>query len=57
MSAQEIADALNHSEYTIWEYHKDTGTLVTKEDVRRCITNKNQCLIVKCGNGRYINKF
>lgn len=53
MSAQEIADALNDSEYTVWEYHKTTGTLVTKEDVRACINNKNQNLIIKCGNNWY----
>lgn len=57
MSAQEIADALNDSEYTVWEYHKTTGTLVTKEDVRACINNKNQYLIIKYEDGRYINKF
>ena len=53
MSAQEIADALNDSEYTVWEYHKTTGTLVTKEDVRACINNKNQEEIIKCENNWY----
>lgn len=57
MSAQEIADALNQSEYSVWEYHKDTGAPVTKEDVRTCINNKNQYLIIKYEDGRYINKF
>lgn len=53
MSAQEIADALNNSEYTVWEYHKATGTLVTKKDVQACINNKNQYLIIKGGNDWY----
>lgn len=53
MSAQEIADALNNSEYTVWEYHKATGTLVTKKDVQACINNKNQYLIIKNGNNWY----
>ena len=53
MSAQEIAYALNNSEYTIWEYHKTTGSLVTEKDIRACINNKNQYLIIKVGNDWY----
>lgn len=54
MSAQGIADALNNSEYTVWEYHKTTGNIVTNKDVRTCINNKNQHLIIKQGNDRYV---
>lgn len=53
MSAQEIANALNNSEYTVWEYHKTTGTLVTKKDVQACINNKNQYLIIKVDRNWY----
>ena len=53
-SVQGIADALNNSEYTVWEYHKTTGNIVTNKDVRTCINNKNQHLIIKQGNDWYV---